>query len=50
MEKEEIKPIEPCRTTKKRKTPYGSASRNYYGELRRFRGYRGPLKQEEPKQ
>ena len=22
-----------------------SAKRNYYGELKRFRGYRGPLKQ-----
>jgi hypothetical protein len=49
MDNEEIKPIEPCRTTKRRKTPYGSAGRNYYGELRRFKGYRGPLKKEEEK-
>jgi hypothetical protein len=49
MDNPEIKPIELCRTTKRRKTPYGSASRNYYGELRRFRGYRGPLKKEEDK-
>jgi hypothetical protein len=47
MDNPEIKPIEPCRTTKRRKTPYGSASRNYYGELRKFRGYRGPLKSNE---
>lgn len=45
----EIKPIEPCRTIKKRKTRYGSAGRNYYGELRKFRGYRGPLKKESEK-
>ena len=32
---------------KKKKTSPGSASRNYYGELRKFRGYRGPLKKEE---
>ena len=49
MDNPEIKPIELCRTTKRRKTPYGSASRNYYGELRKFRGYRGPLKKEEEK-
>jgi hypothetical protein len=49
MDNPEIKPIELCRTTKHRKTPYGSASRNYYGELRRFRGYRGPLKKDEEK-
>ena len=47
MDNPEIKPIELCRTTRSRKTRYGSAGRNYYGELRRFRGYRGPLKKEE---
>ena len=40
---ESVKRIEPCATTKKRKTPYGAAKRNYYGELRKFRGYRGPI-------
>jgi len=36
-----------CQKPKKKKTPHGSANRNYYGELRRFRGYRGPLKKDE---
>lgn len=49
MSEENIKPIEPCRTTKPRKNYYGSAKRNYYGELRKFRGYRGPLKNDEDK-
>jgi hypothetical protein len=40
---ENTKPVELCRTTQKRKVRRGSAGRNYYGELRRFRGYRGPL-------
>lgn len=47
MDNQENKPIEPCRTTKRKKTPYGSASRNYYGELKKFRGYRRPIKKEE---
>ena len=44
MNEEDIKEIERCRRTEKLKTPYGSASRNYYGELRKFRGYRSPVK------
>jgi len=32
---------------KKKKAQHGSASRNYYGELKKFRGYRGPLKKDE---
>lgn len=32
-----------------KKTPHGSAKRNYYGELKKFRGYRGPLKNDEEK-
>jgi hypothetical protein len=34
---------------KKKKAQHGSASRNYYGELKKFGGYRGPLKKEEEK-
>ena len=41
-EMENVKPIELCRKMQKRTTRKGSAKRNYYGELRRFRGYRGP--------
>lgn len=41
-EMENVKPVEPCRIVQKRTTPKGSARRNYYGELRRFRGYRVP--------
>ena len=32
---------------KKKKAAHGSAGRNYYGELKKFRGYRGPLKSNE---
>lgn len=37
---EQISAIELCRTNQPVKARKGSANRNYYGQLRRFRGYR----------
>jgi len=36
-----------CQKPKKKKVQHGSAGRNYYGELKRFKGYCGPLKKDE---
>lgn len=41
---ETIPAVEPCRTNQPIKAGPGSSRRNYYGELRRFRGYRGPTR------